>query len=81
MRLIFSAFLLLLTMQVNAEQSTSPLSSIRVTGQSTITANPDRAQIDIGVETHAAQSQAAATQNATRLTAAGRAPQGSWFEW
>ena len=70
MRLIFSAFLLLLTMQVNAEQSTSPLSSIRVTGQSTITANPDRAQIDIGVETHAAQSQAAATQNATRLTAA-----------
>jgi len=70
MRLIFSAFLLLLTMQVNAEQSTSPLSSIRVTGQSTITANPDRAQIDIGVETHAPQSQAAATQNATRLTAA-----------
>jgi uncharacterized protein len=70
MRLIFSAFMLLLTMQVNAEQSTSPLSSIRVTGQSTITANPDRAQIDIGVETHAAQSQAAATQNATRLTAA-----------
>jgi uncharacterized protein YggE len=70
MRVIFSAFLLLLTMQVNAEQSTSPLSSIRVTGQSTITANPDRAQIDIGVETHAEQSQAAATQNATRLTAA-----------
>ncbi len=70
MRLIFSAFLLLVTMQVNAEQSTSPLSSIRVTGQSTITANPDRAQIDIGVETHAPQSQAAATQNATRLTAA-----------
>jgi uncharacterized protein len=69
MRVIFSAFLLLLTMQVNAEQSTSPLSSIRVTGQSTITANPDRAQIDIGVETHAQQSQAAATQNATRLTA------------
>jgi uncharacterized protein len=70
MRLIFSAFLLLLTMQVNAEQSTSPLSSIRVTGQSTITANPDRAQIDIGVETHAPQSQAAVTQNATRLTTA-----------
>ncbi len=70
MRVIFSAFLLLLTVQVNAEQSTSPLSSIRVTGQSTITANPDRAQIDIGVETHAAQSQAAATQNATRLTTA-----------
>ena len=70
MRLFFSAFLLLLTTQVNAEQSTSPLSSIRVTGQSTITATPDRAQIDIGVATHAAQSQAAATQNATRLTAA-----------
>jgi uncharacterized protein len=69
MRLIFSAFLLLLTMQVNAEQSTSPLSSIRVTGQSTITASPDRAQLDVGVETHAQQSQAAATQNATRLTA------------
>jgi uncharacterized protein len=70
MRLFFSAVLLLLTMQVNAEQSTSPLSSIRVTGQSTVTANPDRAQIDIGVETHATQSQAAAAQNATRLNTA-----------
>ncbi len=67
MRLFFSTVLLLLTMQVHAEQSASPLSSIRVTSQSTVAANPDRAQIDIGVETHAVQSQAAATQNATRL--------------
>jgi uncharacterized protein len=59
--------LLLLTMQVNAEQSASPLSSIRVTSQATVSANPDRAQIDIGVETRAVQSQAAAAQNATRL--------------
>jgi uncharacterized protein YggE len=38
MRLFFSAFLLFLTIQVNAEQSVSPMSSIRVTGQSTTTA-------------------------------------------
>ncbi|MGH8210130.1 MAG: hypothetical protein ACRETD_01880, partial [Steroidobacteraceae bacterium] len=56
MRLIFAACLLFLATQINAEQSASPLSSIRVTGQSTVTAQPDRARIDIGVETHAPQS-------------------------
>jgi uncharacterized protein YggE len=41
-----------------------PLSSIRVTGDAKVTARPDRVQIDIGVTTHAATSQEAATQNA-----------------
>lgn len=45
------------------------LSSIRVTGDARVSAQPDRAQIDIGVSTHAARSQDAATQNAKAVQA------------
>ena len=52
-----------------AQQSTAALSSIRVMGTAVITAKPDRAQVDVGVVTQAAQSQAAASQNARQLDA------------
>src|SRR5256885_7381748 len=48
---------------------TSPVSSIRVTGDARVTARPDRVQIDIGVTTRAAQSQEAASQNAREVDA------------
>jgi uncharacterized protein len=46
-----------------------PVSSIRVTGDSQVTAKPDRVQIDIGVTTHAEHSQEAATENAREVEA------------
>jgi uncharacterized protein len=48
---------------------TSPVSSIRVTGDARVTARPDRVQIDIGVSTRAATSQEAASQNARQVDA------------
>src|SRR6185312_6258339 len=45
------------------------LSSIRVTGAATVTANPDRARVDVGVVTQAAQSQIAVSQNARTFNA------------
>lgn len=50
---------------------TSPAqpSSIRVTAEARVTAKPDRVEIDIGVATHAASSQQAATENASRADA------------
>jgi uncharacterized protein YggE len=53
--------------QVGAQQITSPVSSIRVTGDALVTAKPDRAQIDVGVLTQEKQSQSAATQNAKQM--------------
>jgi uncharacterized protein len=53
--------------QVNAQQITSPVSSIRVTGDAVVTAKPDRAKIDVGVLTQEKQSQNAATQNARQI--------------
>jgi uncharacterized protein len=55
------------TSQVNAQQIASPVSSIRVTGDATVTTKPQRAQVNVGVLTQEKQSQPAATQNA-RLT-------------
>jgi uncharacterized protein YggE len=52
-----------------AEQPTAPVSSIRVSGNAKVTAKPDRAQIDLGVVTRAATSQAAAADNARALDA------------
>ncbi|HEX4950554.1 MAG TPA: SIMPL domain-containing protein [Blastocatellia bacterium] len=43
--------------------------SIRVTGEATIKAKPDQAQLNVGVVTQAQNAQAAATQNARRLDA------------
>jgi uncharacterized protein YggE len=45
------------------------VSSIRVTGEARVTAKPDRVQIDVGVSTHAAASQDAASQNARQVDA------------
>jgi uncharacterized protein len=52
---------------VAAQQT--PVSSIRVTGDAKVTAKPDRAQIDVGVVTHAPKSQDAAAQNARAVDA------------
>jgi len=41
---------------------------VRATGEATISAHPDRAQISIGVLTQASTAQAAATANATQTT-------------
>lgn len=43
--------------------------SIRTTGEATVTARPDRAQIDTGVVTQADTSQSAVSQNAQKLEA------------
>jgi len=45
------------------------LSSMRVTGASIVTANPDRAHVDVGVVTQAPQSQSAVSQNARTFNA------------
>ena len=47
----------------------APLSSIRVSGEARVSARPDRVQIDLGVQTVAAQSQQAAAANARTLDA------------
>ena len=44
-------------------------STIRVTGEATVTAKPDQAEINLGVVTQAATGQAAATQNAQKQDA------------
>jgi uncharacterized protein YggE len=43
--------------------------SIQTVGESVVYANPDRAQIDVGVSTQANESQAAVAQNAQKLEA------------
>jgi uncharacterized protein YggE len=67
MKIFFAALLACAVSQVNAQQITSPLSSIRVTGDAVVTAKPERAQIDVGVLTQERQAQNAATQNARQL--------------
>lgn len=52
-----------------AAESPASMSSIRVTGSSTVTANPDRARVDVGVETQSPQSQVAVSQNARAFNA------------
>ena len=59
-----------LAVGVQAQDSTpvqAQPSSIRVSGDATVTVVPDRVQIDVGVVTQAPQSQDAAAQNAQRL--------------
>jgi uncharacterized protein YggE len=52
-----------------AEQPVPPLSTIRVTGNASIAAKPDRAEIDLGVMTQNPEASAAAGQNAEHLQA------------
>jgi uncharacterized protein len=47
----------------------APVSQMRVTGDSRVSAKPDRVQIDIGVSTQAPLSQEAAAENARQLDA------------
>jgi len=67
MKIIIAALLACVVSQVNAQQITSPVSSIRVTGDATVTAKPDRALVDVGVLTQEKQSQNAAAQNAKQI--------------
>jgi uncharacterized protein len=50
-----------------ALENAPTLSSIRVTGDSKVTAKPDRVQIDFGVTTRATHSQDAAAENARQV--------------
>src|SRR5882724_7078137 len=67
MKIFFAALLTCAMSQVNGQQITSPLSSIRVTGDATVSAKPERAQIDVGVLTQEKQSLSATTQNARQI--------------
>jgi uncharacterized protein YggE len=69
MKTLIAALLACVVSQVNAQQFTSPVSSIRVTGDAVVTAKPDRALIDVGVLTQEKQSQNAAAQNTRQLDA------------
>jgi uncharacterized protein len=51
-----------------ADQS-APLSSIRVTGEASVSARPDRVQIDVGVSSEAEHSEQAAADNAREVDA------------
>jgi len=69
--ILISIALISLSPAVLAQDSQERLlrPSIRVTGEATVMAKPDQAQIDISVVTQAQTAQAAATQNAQRLDA------------
>jgi len=67
MKKIIAALLACVVSQVNAQQFTSPVSSIRVTGDALVTAKPDRALVDVGVLTQEKQSQNASSQNAKQI--------------
>lgn len=67
MKTFFAALLACVVSQVNAQQFTSPVSSIRVTADSVVTAKPERALIDVGVLTQEKQSQNAVTQNSRQM--------------
>ena len=67
MKIVLAALLACAASQVNGQQITSPVSSVRVTGDAMVTAKPERAQIDIGVLTQDRQAQNAATQNARQI--------------
>lgn len=62
--------LLLFAAPLAAQESTEKLPpSIRTSGEAVVTAQPDRAQIDVGVVTQADNSQAAVAENARKLDA------------
>ena len=67
MKKIIAALLACVVSQVNAQQFASPVSSIRVTADATVTARPDRALVDVGVLTQEKQSQNASSQNARQI--------------
>ena len=66
--LTLAAAALLAVVTAHADNST-PLSSIRVTGDARVSVRPDRVQIDIGVSTEAEHSAQAAADNARQVEA------------
>jgi uncharacterized protein YggE len=67
LRILASAFLVLGLVASRAHADTGsgpPASTIRVTGQASVTSRPDRAELDLGVVTRAETSQEAAAENA-----------------
>jgi uncharacterized protein YggE len=50
-------------------QTTTPTHTVQATGSATVSANPDQAQLDVGVVTNAGTAQDSAQQNATMTTA------------
>jgi uncharacterized protein len=73
-KLLFTnaALLMLLGVMQTAAQTTTIAKlppSIRTIGEATVTAKPDRAQIDVGVVTQSDTSQTAVSQNAQKLEA------------
>ena len=66
---VFAAFFLLTSTVAAQDQRSRPRSPvITVTGDATISAEPDQAQIDIGVVTQARTAPEASKENAERLT-------------
>jgi len=63
------AFLACAVVATAFAQQPPPLSSIRVSGDAKVTAQPDRVQVDIGVSTRAPSSQEAAAHNARQVQA------------
>jgi uncharacterized protein YggE len=69
--ILFLALLGVLAASAAAQDTNEKLPpSIRTTGEAVVTAQPDRARIDVGVTTQASNSQTAASQNAQKLEAA-----------
>jgi uncharacterized protein len=68
--LIIAAVMIVSSAATAQEKPEPPPATISATGEATVTANPDRAQIDIGVVTQADNAQTAITQNSARLDAA-----------
>ncbi len=61
--------LLLLTLATAPLVAQSQPRTVQATGSATVTANPDQAQIDVGVVTNGSTAQDSAQQNATMTTA------------
>ena len=59
-----SIVLALLAARASADTGDPAASTIRVTGEASVTSRPDRVELDLGVVTRAASSQQAATENA-----------------
>lgn len=63
-----SLVLALVGSTAQAQAENPPASTIRVTGEASVSAKPDRVEIDLGVVTRATTAQQAATENARVLT-------------
>jgi len=76
MRKLFIGVLALALTAAAQTTSTATQRSVTATGNSTISATPDEAMLDLGVTTQASTAQAASTQNATQVSSVIAALQG-----